>query len=113
MNFELGGAQVVAVKIIGHNFHRAVIAPSVRIADFISNSMQLDQRLLFGFGTHPIELLNPEGHGVFNSPRHLYSGSFQLGWKRFANIGLPQSFSEIAVNVRDATLPARLLLFGA
>ena len=113
MSFELGGAQVVTIKIIGHNFHRAVVAPNVGIADFVTNGVQLGQRLLLGFGAHPIQLLNTQRHSVFDAPGHVHRGSFQFGRERFAHVCLSQGFSEIAVNVAHATFPARLKLFGA
>src|ERR1700679_3556460 len=113
MNFKLDGTQVVTVEIIRNNFHGTVIAPNVGIAAFIANGVQLVQRLLFGYGTHPIELLNTQSHRVFNASGHLHRGSFQFGGKGFSNVGLSQSFSEIAINVLDTALPSRLLLFGA
>ena len=113
MDFEAGGAQVVAVKIVADNIHRSVIAPIVRIADFVANGVQFHQGLLLRLGAHPVQLLNTQRHGGFDVPGHLDGGRLQVRRKSLTHVGLPQSLSQVNVNGTNATFPARLKLFRA
>src|SRR6266404_4305868 len=111
--FKSGGALNVAEKIGFHNFYRAIVAPAVRVANFVANAGKLGECLLFGFRAHPVERLNALGHGVFDMPDHFQGALLELRRKNFADVGLAEGFAQHVVGELNAAFPLGLLLFLA
>src|SRR4051812_49353422 len=113
MRFEDAGIAHVAEKVGSRNLYRAVIAPLVWISDLVAHALQLQDRLLFRFGTHPIKLLNALRHRIFNAPNYVERVRLQFRGEDFPHIRLSQRLSQIIVNVLHTSLPSWLLLLGS
>src|SRR5260370_39849832 len=90
-----------------------IVAPVRGIADFVFDSLQLDEGLFLGRRGHPSEALNIGGQSGFDGVHHLDGAGLAFGRKGAVYVSLAERFSEIAVGGTDATPPARLLLLGA
>ena len=69
----------IAREIGWSDFHRAVIAPMVGIADFVADGMQLDDRLALGPGAHPVKLIDAQLHSFLDFLNHLERARLQFG----------------------------------
>ncbi len=109
--FELVGALDVTSKVVANSIYGTVVAPLVGIADFVADAGQLGQRLLFGFGTHPVESADALAHGVLNAFHHVECALLERRRKHFGHIHLTERFAEVVIDVLHAALPAGLLFF--
>ena len=50
LDFKCARFLDIANKVAAHDFHRAVVTPGVRVADFVGDGMEFYYRLFFGFG---------------------------------------------------------------
>src|SRR5262249_55571280 len=69
--FEESCIAYIADEVSRCDLHGAVVAPLVGISNLIAHALKFQDRLLFRFGTHPVELLNALSHCFFNAADHV------------------------------------------
>src|SRR5262249_60941733 len=95
MSFKLSAADVVANSISALHLVSGVVAPLIRIADFVGNRVKLFQRPLFGGFAHPGELLDVAFHRGFDVLYHLQSAGLAFGAECSLDKNLSQAFARI------------------
>jgi hypothetical protein len=64
-------ARRVPVGVVARDVDVRIVQPGGLVPDLINNGVQLDQRLLFGFGGHPVERLDITLQRLFEGVDHL------------------------------------------
>ena len=93
LELEGGGALPVQEITGAGNGQGRVIAPFVRIADFVQRGMEFLLGLFLGLGSHPIRGVNVLGQNVLEVLNQLQHTLFAGRREGSLNIDLPQSFA--------------------
>ncbi len=103
----------IAQGVAGSHDERRVVAPDIGIADLDAVLGQLRVRLLLGGGRHPREAVDRGRVGLHQvGDQRLHARAIR-GREVLRHVELADGLAECAVGLRDALLPARLLLLEA
>ena len=106
LRFEHCGSLNVSREVVALDRDRTIVTPLVRIADLIADAVQFGQRILFGLGTHPGQLLDVRCHGLFDLVGHGQRALLHLRTKSPVDELLAQGFAKLIIDQPHTALPA-------
>ena len=106
VELEFGRSVEVFDEVDAGDLELRVVAPLVRVADFLAEVVELDLGLFFGLVGHPGQGLDVGGEGFFEGGDELLHVLLGLGGEVFFDPVLADGFAEGAIGDGGAALPA-------